>query len=996
MAQTPDGYLWIGTQDGLARFDGASFTVFDHSNTAAFQSNNITALENDGAGGLWIGTEGSGLIHLSGGIFTRVEPPTGMTIDNIRALYRDKSGSLWICPAQENKLACVLADPVNPSALRMRMVIATSGSPTAVCEDKGGTIWYGTHAGGLYSIEGNKPRPFASFPGSFRHRIYSILCDHAGAIWIGTEGEGLLCLDHGALKKFGAREGLPESNIYCLLEDHRGSMWAGSYGGGLYQMEGDHFSRHYKSNGLTNDVIVSLFEDAEQNIWVGTNGGGLNQLRQGLFIPYGLPEGLSEEMVACVLETRDGAIWAGTYGGGLNCFKNGHWSAFTTRDGLCDNTVYALAEGLSGELWIGTGHGACRLSNGRFTVVTDSQGLPSNMIYAIACAPDGAVWFATGRGAASYRNGLVTKYTEQNGLLSHTVVSLHVTKDGRVLAGTYLGLHLLRDGRAEPVATIGSDHPEVFAIHETNDGSLWLATYGQGLLRYKDGLWAKVDSTKGLFNDYIYQVLEDGSGNFWMTCNKGIFCASREELERAAAGGPPVHCRIFGKDDGLRSPECNGGTQPAGCVAKDGRIWFPTIKGLAVLDPAGFKPEPAPAVVFEQLSYDRKPVVLSPSVKLPPGRGDLEIHFTAPSFTAPMKQAFKFRLNGYDSDWIETSDRRTAYYTNIPPGSYTFEVLAASKDGVWSTRPAALSIIIAPHFYQTTAFYVFCFALVALAAWGAYLFRVRQLKARQRELEALVGLRTADLQRALATVQQQGRELESFNKELEQKVREQLETILRSKRLTKYFPRKLVDSILGSSRDAELRTERRLITIFFTDMAGFTALTEVVEPDRLTSIINGYLTEMASIIEGHGGTLARFMGDGILGFFGTPDEMAGEAQAENAVRMAIAMQAKMSELRSLWRAEGLEQKLELRIGIHQDIVAVGNFGSPDHMEYTALGRGINLAKRLETACPPGKILVSAAIHDTTRLLFSYGQPEMMQFKGFAAPLPVYTLEPERQ
>jgi class 3 adenylate cyclase len=277
------------------------------------------------------------------------------------------------------------------------------------------------------------------------------------------------------------------------------------------------------------------------------------------------------------------------------------------------------------------------------------------------------------------------------------------------------------------------------------------------------------------------------------------------------------------------------------------------------------------------------------------------------------------------------------------------------------------------------------------AAAGGYLVRVNRLKARQRHLEGLVKARTADLEEALAVVRSQGEELRVFNQELERKVREQLETIIRNKRLTKYFPRSLVDRILLSDEDVTLTTERRVVTTFFTDLTGFTRLSDVTDPDRITALLNDYLTVMARLIGEHGGTLARFMGDGILGFFGAPDPMAPEVQAERAVRMALAMQEAMGDLGRRWEMDRGPDALRIRIGIHQDLVTLGNFGSPEHMEYTALGSGVNLAKRLESACPPGAVLVSDAIRRHLEGRFAFGPEALTTFKGFDRPVATFVV-----
>lgn len=991
MAQTPDGYLWVATQDGLARFDGMTFTIFDSTNTPALLNNNITALVVDRAGALWVGTETAGLVCHREGRFEAISQPDLDETRHVRQLFLDSGGGVWAALRHGVLLHFSPGKPVE--RLVMPPGPAEKTVTYSIAEDASGRILFGTYRNGLFVLDDGRIVPHEA-PGGPAH-IYRLLRDSRGTVWAATEGQGLMRLDGRTWRRYGPADGLTESNVYCIREDHRGTLWAGSYGGGLFRLDPDgRFSSWAKERGFPATVLLCLFEDREGSLWAGTQGAGLLQLRDGLFLPFGVPEGLAEEMVSCVLEDRGGALWAGTYGAGLWRLHAGGWTRFGRREGLPDETVYSLAESKRGGLWVGTGGGVCRLEEGQRARPIPPEKLPSTMVYSLLESSDGSLWIGTGAGLVRLSGTDWTTWSMNEGLKSLSIVSLHEDAAGTVWVGTYAGLGRILQGRFEPQGpAFGDPDMQVFGISEDPRGGLWFATYGRGLVRLHGAEWTPFTTREGLPTDYLYDVLVDASGDLWVTTSRGIFRADRASIEMAQRTRAPLTFRAFGRDDGLRSTECNGGSQPASWRGRGGRLWFPTVRGLASMNPSLVPREGAPPRPIVQSMVCDGHGVEGAGVDLPPGRGDLEIRYTAPTFSSPSRLRFRYRLPPFQSEWVEAGDRRTAYFTRVPPGRYRFEVQAALGDGPWGEGALPMLFRLRPHFYQTGLFFALCALALLLTVGLVFLGRVRQLKARQRELEGLVAARTADLSAALKTVSQQKEELRTFNEELEAKVRDQLEAILRSRRLTKYFPRKMVDAILGASGDAELGSERRLITIFFTDLQGFSALTESVEPERLTALINGYLGAMAALVDAHGGTLARFMGDGILGFFGTPDPMPPDEQALRSVEMGLAMQRSMRTLKELWAKEGIGRGLALRIGIHQDFVTVGNFGSPDLMEYTAIGRGINLAKRLESACPPGHLLVTEAVQGPASVRYDFSEPEERAFKGFSHPVRVCVLDP---
>jgi PAS domain S-box-containing protein len=409
--------------------------------------------------------------------------------------------------------------------------------------------------------------------------------------------------------------------------------------------------------------------------------------------------------VRALLVDREGSLWVGLVGE-VGRLKDGTWTWYTTAQGLAPGLVWSIYQDRAGSLWFGSGgQGLTRHQDGTFTIYRDTDGLVNNNVRFITEDRQGALWIGTMGGLSRFKDGQFTNYTTKNGL----------------------------------------SHNFVRAIYEDADGTLWIGTYGSGLNRLKEGRFFHYTTANGLFDDVVSQILEDDRGNFWMSGNRGIFRVSQKELNDLADGKTrSITCISYGVADGLLTNECNGGGQPAGWKTSDGRLWFPTIKGVAVIDPNQLNDTPSPVEV-EKLLVDKTPMNLWPQIEAPPGQGDLEIHYTALSFIAPEKVRFKYRLEDYDQDWVDAGARRSAYYTNIPPGRYRFRVIAMNNDGVWNETGTVIEFSLAPHFYQTRWFFALVAAGIVLLGWSGSKWRVKRLERRTRQLEGKVAERTAEV-----------------------------------------------------------------------------------------------------------------------------------------------------------------------------------------------------------------------------------------------------------
>ena len=540
--------------------------------------------------------------------------------------------------------------------------------------------------------------------------------------------------------------------MWSLLEDSDGSLWIGTAGGGLNRFRDGRFTALTKPKALSNNVVVSLYEDRERSLWIGTDGDGLNRLRDGKVTPFGTKEGLSNDVVRSVYEDRQGTLWIGTDGGGLNRFKDGRFTTFTTKDGLSSDHVASIFEDRAGSLWIGTlGGGLNRLRPaGGFSAFTTKQGLASDDVVAIYEDREGVLWVGTTGGLSRLKDGRFTSFTRKDGLSDDRIKSIYEDRDGGLWIGTIGGLNRFKDGHFTSFTTKdGLSDNRVAALHEDADGTLWIGTSGGGLDRFRDGRFTAITAKAGLHDDRVLDTFEDSQGNLWMSCNRGIYRASKKDLNAFADGKlARIASPSYGMSDGMRSPECNGENQPAGWKTRDGRLWFPTIKGVAVIDPAHLPLNPfPPPVALEEVVADGRSLDGAPgsTVVLQPGSAKLVLRYTALSLRVPQRVRFMYRLDGFDKDWVDAGTERTAHYTNLPPGTYRFRVKASNDDGVWNENGAALELRLLPFFHQTRTFQALCALGLVFLGTGAHRLRMRRLKRRADQLERIVAEQTRDL-----------------------------------------------------------------------------------------------------------------------------------------------------------------------------------------------------------------------------------------------------------
>lgn len=778
VAQTANGYIWLGTESGLVQFDGVNFTVYDKRSTPGMPADLVTALLADHKNNLWIGTQG-GLVCLRNGKFKTFEATDKVASNSILSLYEDHRGVLWIgtdggglLRFQDGKFKAFTK--VNGLA---------DNAVFSIAEDSAGALWLGTH-NGLSRFWKGKFQTFTTREGLGNNYVRVTYVEEQGTIWAGTYGGGLCSVNPSGIKCLTTNDGLSSDSILSVLRDKAGTLWVGTMNGGLDRVVNGKITSFTPKNGFAGVDVNALTEDSEGNLWIGSDDSGLHCLKNGTFSTTSKEEGITSDVVLPVFEDRDRALWVGT-DQGLNRIKDGKVTQYGLAQGLPSVSIFSIAQDRSGTIWVATRSGLAQLIGDRFRPVKLGGSLLNDAAACLYPDREGGLWIG-GRGGLSHYDGRhLTTYTTHDGLSHNFVISIYEDPKSVLWVGTSGGgLNRFQNGRFTPYTTReGLSSNVVMSIYGDENGTLWLGTAGGGLSRFQNGRFTNYTSKQGLFDDSVFQILDDKVGRLWMSSNNGIFSVNKKQLEALAEGlTTTIVSTAYGASSGMKSRECNGGFQPAGWRTQDGRLCFSTMKGVAIVDPLHLvKPIRAPSVVIEKVLINDKPTETEDSLTIAPGTRKLEFQFTGLSFVAPEKIRFHYILEGFDKEWNEAGTRRFASYTNVPPGEYRFRVLATNDGEHWSVDAPSLALVLKPYFYQTTGFYGLVGFFALSIAFGVHRLHVRQLKVRERKLSALVDERTAVLRerenelrqsrdQLELRVQERTRELWQLNHSLEQEV----------------------------------------------------------------------------------------------------------------------------------------------------------------------------------------------------------------------------------
>lgn len=720
-AQTPDHYLWIGTSGGLVRFDGARFVVFDRGNTPEMRENSIFCLTVSRDGSLWAGTDGGGLLRYRKGLFRAYSPSDGLTNGFVRAVYEDREGTLWT--GTDDGLF----------KLSGERFIRTDGNGKIpalavhdIREDHAGRLWVGGSR--LVMIQESECREFLLEGYPSATRVKSILETNDGTVWVGTVSG--LQRPRGSLES-GRFEKVSEvsSTVRVLREDRGGTLWIGSIGGGLIRFRDGHFARVPTQDNPPGSTVLALFEDLEQNIWVGMQTG-LLRLSRTAMSTFPLPDVPNADF-GTVYPDRDGSLWvASTHLYRIKPRRDDSELIPAPEPGI---RVRNVLRDRSGALWFGTdGHGAFRARGSDRVHYTTHNGLTNDFVRAFLESRDGSIWIATDEGINRWHDGALTNYRMSDGLCYFSIRALLEDSHGGIWIGTDRGVSHWQDGGFVQDAVVNRLSTEkVWAIHEDGDGGLWFGTRGGGLFRWRVGGLTAFGSEQGLASNSIYQILEDSHGTFWMSGPNGISSVSRRDLDKLAdhpESRPAV--TLYGLSDGVEATQMHGGTQPAGALTSSGELWFPSNRGPVRVLPDQTRPGDLPQVVIEQVLVDGREMPGSGRLVVPPGEGKLQIDYSAIRLRSQERIRFRYKLEGFDREWVEALSGRVAYYTNLPAGDYRFRVQAFEMNMPERVAEASLAFLWRAHVYRTGWFLALCVASVLAAVFAAYRFRLRQVHAR--------------------------------------------------------------------------------------------------------------------------------------------------------------------------------------------------------------------------------------------------------------------------
>jgi class 3 adenylate cyclase/streptogramin lyase len=740
------------------------------------------------------------------------------------------------------------------------------------------------------------------------------------------------------------------------------------------------------NSGLSSNTILSLHEDYEGSLWMTAGGSGIDRIKDPKFTVWGKKEGLQDDIFSTVTQDRAGAMWLGSfYNTGVTRLVNGKSEHFDYdgKNGFPQGAfVRAVCETRSGVMLFGTtGLGLVKYENGKFTHILGSEGLSQNTIRAIFEDQRGTIWIGT-FGAGLYRlqnNTLLPAYSTASGLGSDFIVAIAQDAQERLWLATRDGGVSILSLASGTVTTLmqkdGLPRNTVLYVVRDNDGVMWVGTQF-GIALCKGNSIKTLTAKNGLPEDITRWMVHDSLGDYWLSGLAGIYHIPKDQIREFLANvRPSIQARRYGKSDGMRSVECNGGGQPAAWATRDGALWFPTMKGMVTFHSRRLAMNTiTPPVVVEDLIANEKksPFALGEIPKLRAGIDRITIRYTALSLLFPDKVEFKYKLEGLDEDWIDAGQRREAFYTNLSPKEYTFRVIARNNDGVWNEAGAELAFVVKPKFYQTWWFYTILALVLCGLVWLVFQWRIRLLRQRERELAKLVDERTAEIQRQMTILDEQATEIELRNSQLQEKnflieeERQKSEMLLLN-----ILPPKIAERLKGGEKIIADKFDS--VTVLFADIVGFTKMSARVSPEHLVENLSMIFTTFDLLAAKYKLEKIKTIGDAYMLVGGLPEPIPNHSA--QVVRMALEAATEMRIL-----TEDTEEKIAVRIGLHTGPVVAGVIGMRK-FAYDLWGDTVNIASRMESSGEPWRVHCSEEVYLLLRDTFEFEERGTIEVKG---------------
>ncbi len=785
--QTRDGYIWVATFNGAARFDGVRFRVFNDANTPALRNSLVCCLFEDAHGRLWLGSDTGEItwrdeegFHMLG--VTNDWP--GFAIDRFT---ESADGTLWVL--NREGFILVVRD------FQVKGILGDRSGPlySEIARDAAGQVWAVRYGSAVVRLAEGREVAGGDFPRAGRGAYRTIAAARHGGLWV-RDGKRLRRWQEGRWVEDRGSHSWAGRQAVVLYEAGNGEVWVGTRDEGAFMVAADGSEHHIDlATGFARNLVSGICEDREGNVWIASDAGGLGMVRRRALFMISPPDRWQHRPIWSVSPSRDGGMWVGTQGAGVYKMQGAQFARLSSSNNPTAQDIRSAVEDREGRLWIGTEVRERLMSGllvqnplGRIEVGTQGTGLllskddllqPLTLsdtkiemplfYYAIYQSRDGVLWLGSDHGLVCLKQGQWSRLGIE--LYRPEVRCITETPDGAIWFGMRGGgVARYQDGKfSQFLRAQGLPYEYAWAILGDDDGSVWIGTPGAGLIRWREGRFFSFTTRQGLASDVICSIQTDSQGNLWLGSYAGILRVSRAELDRCARGEiTAINCFVLDNSDGLASLEMAGGNQPSACVGEDGRLWFATSGGLAMVDPACIRTNPLPPpVALEEVVADGKvlpwvaasskslppdaqkqgsatglggrPASLAePIVRIPPGSAQIELHYTALSFCAPQRVRFRYRLEGVDAGWVDAGKRRSAYYSRLAPRQYRFCVVACNNDGVWNNTGAAVHLAVMPFFWQTWWFAPLCW-LGGVSSLGAGLITAlrRRHRARIRSLD---------------------------------------------------------------------------------------------------------------------------------------------------------------------------------------------------------------------------------------------------------------------